>query len=261
MSIQTQGIASLGAAVQQHNGEPLAAIKADQARTLTASDTQHLEFQRHLADTSSGSITITLKPAADWPKFVPFHFQKVSASNSMIIDGDGSETVDGSATIAVTGNGTVISLYSDGTTIRRYIEGGAGGGVAGAALVDLSNVSTQQLGIGDSSSSPNVTLSKSGTGTADFGLKSAGTLRGRLRLDASENVVLSVHDGSGVLLGSITLDNTTGRISVAGGLTISSGTLRAGLTEYANNAAALGGGLVAGDTYILAATKALTVVT
>ena len=110
MSIQTQGIASLGAAVQQHNGEPLAAIKADQARTLTASDTQHLEFQRHLADTSSGSITITLKPAADWPKFVPFHFQKVSASNSMIIDGDGSETVDGSATIAVTGNGTVISL-------------------------------------------------------------------------------------------------------------------------------------------------------
>lgn len=36
--------------------------------------------------------------------------------------------------------------------------------------------------------------------------------------------------------------------------------LKLNLTEYADNAAALGGGLVAGDTYILAATKAVTVV-
>lgn len=125
MTIKTQGIAPLGQAVQQHNGETLAAIKADQARTLTASDTQHLEYQRHIADTSSGSITIALKPAADWPAYVPFHFQKVHASNSMIIDGDGSETVDGNATITITGNSEVVSLYSDGTTIRRWSAGSA----------------------------------------------------------------------------------------------------------------------------------------
>jgi hypothetical protein len=125
MPIDTQGITPLSESVQQHANDPLAAVKADQAKTLTASDTQNLHYQRHLADTSSASITITCKPAAEWPPFLPYHFQKVSASNSMIIDGDGSETVDGAATITITENGGVVSLYSDGTTIRRWSAGSA----------------------------------------------------------------------------------------------------------------------------------------
>lgn len=153
MSIQTQGIASLGAAVQQHNNEPLAAVKADQARTLTASDTQSLEHQRHLADTTSGSITIALKPLAEWPPFVPFYFQKTSASNTMTLDPSDAETIEGNSTIAVTGNNTVVALYSDGTALRRYVEGGSAAGVAGALLAannlsDLASAATARTNLG-----------------------------------------------------------------------------------------------------------------
>lgn len=153
MSIKTQGIAPLGQSVQQHNDAALAAIKADQAKTLTESDTQNLEFQRHVADTSGGSITITLKPAADWPKYVPYFFQKVAAGNTMTIDAAGSETIEGNATIAVTGNYTVIAIYSDGTALRRYTEGGTAAGAAGALLAannlsDLAAVATARTNLG-----------------------------------------------------------------------------------------------------------------
>ncbi len=218
MSIPTQGIAPLGQTVQQHNSEPLAAIKADQARTLTASDTQHLEYQRHLADTSGGSITITLKPAADWPAFVPFHFQKISASNTMTIDGAGSETVDGSATIAVTGNGTVISLYSDGTTIRRYIEGGAAGGVAGALLAannlsDLASAATARTNLGGTA-----------TGVSVFTAANAAAARTAI--------------GAGAVGGSVFTAANAAAVYTA-----------LGLGDYANDAAAAGGGVAVGACY------------
>lgn len=153
MSIQTQGIASLGAAVQQHNAEPFAVVKADQARTLTADDTQHLEYTRHVVDTTGGNVTVTLKPLADWPKYVPYFFQKVAAGNTMTIDAAGSETIEGNATIAVTGNNTVIAIYSDGTSLRRYTEGGTAAGAAGALLAannlsDLTNTGTAQTNLG-----------------------------------------------------------------------------------------------------------------
>lgn len=54
-----------------------------------------------LVTTSGGSVTITLPPAALVPG-VEFRIKKMSAANTVTIDGNGSETIDGSATFAFT---------------------------------------------------------------------------------------------------------------------------------------------------------------
>lgn len=109
--------------------------------------------------------------------------------------------------------------------------------------------------IGDASASPALNLDKLGTGTDDLNMKSAGVLRGRLRLDASENLVLSNFDTNGDLLGSLTFDNLTGLLTsllgmviTAGGLTITAGgaTITAGgLTVTAGGATVTAGNVVA----------------
>lgn len=149
MSFKTQGIESLGAAVQQHNAETLAAAKADQLRTLAVDGEQDMQYQRTLANTASGDVTITLKPAADWPIGLPYHFQQVHASNSLVVEAFGSETIEGSASVTVSGLGATVSLYSDGTSIRRYSEGGSGSGVAGALLIqeNLADLDDPDVGL------------------------------------------------------------------------------------------------------------------
>lgn len=209
MTIKTQGIGPLGQSVQQHNGEPLAAVLADQATTLTASGTQNLEFRRCLADTTSGSITITLKPLADWPTFVPYYFQKVAAGNTLTIDGADSETIEGNATIAVTANNTVIALYSDGAALRRYVEGGSAGGVAGALLA-ANNLSD---------------LASAGTAQTNLG----GTTVGK-----------AVFTAASAAAGRTALSAMAADLSNAAGVT---------LTNYADDAAAAVGGVAVGGLY------------
>lgn len=231
MTIKTQGIAPLGLAVQQHNTAPLAAIKADQARTLTASDTQNLQYQRHLADTSGGSVTITLKPLAEWPPFVPFHFQKISASNTMTIDGDGSETIEGSATIAVTGNNTVVSLYSDGTTLRRYTEGATASGVAGALLAannlsDLASAATARTNLGGTT-----------VGKAVFTAASEA---------AAQTAIGATVTGASVLTAA---NAAAGRTALAAAANTLAGVASVSLSDYADDAAAAVGGIAVGSLY------------
>lgn len=75
-----------------------------------------------LVDTSGGNRTITL-PNANGPQpYTPFSFVKQSASNTLTIDGAGSETIDGATTATLTALNQRIDIYSDGTawrTIRR----------------------------------------------------------------------------------------------------------------------------------------------
>ena len=231
MTIKTQGIAPLGQTVQQHNNAPLAAIKADQARTLTASATQDLQYQRHLADTSGGSITITLKPIADWPTFVTFHFQKISASNTMTIDGHGSETIEGSATIAVTGNHTVISIYSDGATLRRYTEGATASGVAGALLAannlsDLTLAATAQTNLGGTT-----------VGKAVFTAANAA---------AAQTAIGATVTGAALITAA---DAAAGRTAIAAAANTLAGVASVSLSDYADDAAAAVGGIAVGSLY------------
>lgn len=67
-----------------------------------------------LVDTTSGSVTLTLPPAANsrgqW-----FEVKKLVAANTITLDGYLSETIDGSATLAWTAQYQAYTVYSDGT--------------------------------------------------------------------------------------------------------------------------------------------------
>ena len=110
--------------------------------------------------------------------------------------------------------------------------------------------------VGDGTGSPVISLSKSNAGTASVDLKVGSTVRGSLRLDASENVVLSVNDSNGDALGTITMLAAGGGVVISkgttistGGFEVSAGNIKIPLTNYADNAAALAGGLTAGMLY------------
>lgn len=114
-------------------------------------------------------------------------------------------------------------------------------GVRRVTIPDPSVIGGNSLAIGDGTGSPALTLDKLGTGTDSINMRNVGDLRGRLRLDASENVVISVHDADEVELGSITLNNSTGAITCSKGLTITTG----GLTVSAGNVAVSAGSVTA----------------
>lgn len=132
---------------------------------------------------------------------------------------------------------------------------------------------TKTVTMGDSANpgSPVYALNKSASGTASIDLKAAGTLRAQALLDASENFVLKVFASNGsTLQGSLTIAQSNGMATLSNGLTITTGgltvtaggaTITAGglsvvagavalpLSNYANDAAAAGGGVAIGALY------------
>lgn len=69
-----------------------------------------------LVDATSGDVTITLPPAANLVD-TPVHLKKIdSSANSMIIEGDGSETIDGQLNVNTAVQYTNITVVSDGTS-------------------------------------------------------------------------------------------------------------------------------------------------
>lgn len=77
--------------------------------TVTTSD-------RYLkADTSGGSVTFALPALASaGSSDVVYSFHKTSASNSMVLDGNGTETIDGALTKTLTANGARIDIAKIG---------------------------------------------------------------------------------------------------------------------------------------------------
>lgn len=156
----------------------------------------------------------------------------------------------------------VIGVYaSDGTTLQGSITIAQSDG--SVTLTDGLTISTGNLAVstgnvsaGDGTGSPAITANKDDTGTADVALQSEGVLRGRIRLDASENVVLGVYDSNGDPLGTLSMLAAGGGnifskgVTIStGGLEVSAGNVKFPLTDYADNAAALAGGLTAGMLY------------
>lgn len=69
-------------------------------------------------DASSGSVTINL-PAASEAANIIYNIKKIdSTGNSVIVDGDGSETIDGATTQTITSQWTNMQLMSNGTSWR-----------------------------------------------------------------------------------------------------------------------------------------------
>lgn len=67
-------------------------------------------------DCTSGAVTVTLKPAAE-AEGKRLTVKKIdSTSNALTVDGDGSETIDGSTTAVITCQYDSICLMSTGTS-------------------------------------------------------------------------------------------------------------------------------------------------
>lgn len=84
-------------------------------RSVAATDSVDLTDQVVLADATGGAIILTLPAAADRPN-VPLVLKKIDASaNTVTVQGDGAETIDGSNTAVLTTQYESLSIISDGT--------------------------------------------------------------------------------------------------------------------------------------------------
>jgi hypothetical protein len=83
--------------------------------TLTADATlSGTDSAFHLVDTASGTVTVTLQPAATMTNKT-LSFKKIVAANSMILDGNGSETIDGATTKSLSDRWSWVTIISNGT--------------------------------------------------------------------------------------------------------------------------------------------------
>jgi hypothetical protein len=64
--------------------------------------------------TTGGNVTLTLPPAATVVGY-RVDVKKITAANTLTLDGDGSETIDGAATLAWTVQYQSYTVVSDGT--------------------------------------------------------------------------------------------------------------------------------------------------
>lgn len=83
-------------------------------RTETAAYTANTLDFLILADATAGAFTVTLPPAADAKGKLLF-IQRTSASNNVTIDADGSETINGSATVTLSSQYASRLLISTGS--------------------------------------------------------------------------------------------------------------------------------------------------
>lgn len=99
---------------------PLCPIRGASIQTKIANYTAVVTDGIILVDATSGPITITLYSAAEI-RHTPFLAVKKidSSGNAVTIDGEGSETIDGAASISLTVQHEVARLIPDGTNWRK----------------------------------------------------------------------------------------------------------------------------------------------
>lgn len=94
-------------------------------QSKSADFTAALTVDNYYVDTSGATVTATLTAAASSDGH-EFTFTKTSGSNTLVIDGNASETINGAATLTLYEQYETVTIYCEGTTwyIRnRYIPG------------------------------------------------------------------------------------------------------------------------------------------
>jgi hypothetical protein len=86
-----------------------------QSVTKTANYTVTTSDRLVYGNTASGNITLTLPAAASVTPNTVYSFQKTNASNTLTLDGNASETIDGATTKALTALNSRADLVSDGS--------------------------------------------------------------------------------------------------------------------------------------------------
>lgn len=85
-------------------------------RTVTTTATQLATDEVILGDTTAGGFTITLLPLASWANR-SLVILKLVAANTLTIDGSGAETVNNSATVALTARYSYRRIFNTGTEL------------------------------------------------------------------------------------------------------------------------------------------------
>lgn len=86
----------------------------DDTLTSSSSLTETIGLYTKLIDATSGNVTITLPTAAG--NMAAFIIKKIdSSANTVIIDGNSSETIDGDTTVTIYDQYNYIEIISDGT--------------------------------------------------------------------------------------------------------------------------------------------------
>lgn len=86
-----------------------------QSATKTANYTVTTSDRLVYANTASGNITLTLPSAATVTAYTVYSFQKTSASNDLVIDPPGLETLDGATSQTITALNARVDIVSDGS--------------------------------------------------------------------------------------------------------------------------------------------------
>lgn len=96
------------------------------------------------------------------------------------------------------------------------------------AEIVLSNLTGLAIGAdGAGTAAPAVSLKKTAAGTADVNFLAADDLRGRIRLNASEAIVIETFDASEVSTGTFTMSNAAGAVALSGALAVTGATTMA----------------------------------
>ena len=88
-----------------------------------------------IGDTTSGSVTITL-PLASSLKDKQFVIKKKSASNTLTVTANTADTIEGAASVSMTGNYATLQLISDGQNTWYIYSSNAGSASIGALLLE-----------------------------------------------------------------------------------------------------------------------------
>lgn len=89
-------------------------------KRITSADspyTQDINDSIIICDSTSGSITINLLPALEWEQ-KRLTVKKIAASNTVTIDANSSQTIDGTTTKALTTQYSSYELISEGGSIH-----------------------------------------------------------------------------------------------------------------------------------------------
>jgi len=96
------------------------------------------------------------------------------------------------------------------------------------ALTNLTSLAIGADGLG--TAAPALSLKKTAAGTADVNFLAADDLRGRIRLNASEAIVIETFDASEVSTGTITMSNAAGAVALSGALSVTGASTLAAVT-------------------------------
>jgi hypothetical protein len=95
--------------------DSIEAVMVETVQTISADATLNIASGSiALCNSAGGNITITL-PASSGNQGKIVKFKKIATANNVVIDGDSSETIDGSATITLESPYAAVSLISDGS--------------------------------------------------------------------------------------------------------------------------------------------------